>query len=63
MLSYGPPSTKTLELLWNGRSSLPEDLDSAVIKTLETVCSNSRLAKKYLLRDLPQQVAVRLTCP
>lgn len=62
-ITFGSVSEKTLELMWDGRSSLPEELDIAVIATLEMVCSNSRLAKKYLLRDLPQQVATRLECP
>jgi hypothetical protein len=61
-LSFGSASGKNLGLLWDGRSSLPEDLDTAVIGTLEMVCSNSRLAKRYLLRDLPRQVASRLEC-
>lgn len=59
-LSFG--SERRVELLWDGRSSLPPDLDTAVLVTLETLCSNSRRAKKYLFRDLPQQVARRLDC-
>lgn len=61
-LSFGSTSEKVIELLWDGHLSLPEELDTAVIGTLELVCSNSRLARKYLLRDLPQQVASRLEC-
>ena len=61
-ITFGSVSEKTFELMWDGQSSLPEELDIAVIATLEMVCSNSRLAKKYLLRDLPQQVASRLEC-
>jgi hypothetical protein len=62
-LSFGSTSGKSLGLLWDGRSSLPGDLDTAVMGTLEMVCSNSRLAKKYLFRDLPRQVTSRLDCP
>lgn len=61
-LSFGSPSDKTFGLLWDGQLSLPEELDTALMATLEAVCSNSRLAKKYLLRDLPSQVAGRLAC-
>lgn len=61
-LSVGAASDKSLGILWDGRSSLPEDLDVAVMATLEMVCSNSRLAKTYLLRDLPRQVTSRLEC-
>lgn len=62
-LSFGSTTGKSLGLLWDGRSDLPKDLDSAVMGTLEMVCANSRLAKRYLLRDLPQQVTRRLSCP
>lgn len=62
-LSFGSTAGKSLGLLWDGRSSLPEALDTAVMETLEMVCSNSRLAKRYLLRDLPRQVTSRLSCP
>jgi len=61
-LSFGPASGKNFGLLWDGRSSLPRDLDTAVMGTLEMVCSNSRLAKRYLFRDLPRQVTSRLEC-
>ncbi len=61
-LSFGSLSGRSFELLWDGRTALSNDLDTAVIRTLETFCSNSRLAKKYLLRDLPQEVARRLDC-
>lgn len=61
-LSFGPPSGRSLQLLWDGRSTLPEDLDTAVIETLEMACSNSRRARRSLLRDLPPQVARRLDC-
>lgn len=62
-LSFGSTAGKSLGLLWDGRSSLPKDLDTAVMGILEMVCSNSRLAKRYLLRDLPRQVTSRLDCP
>ena len=61
-LLYGSPSEKTVGILWDGQLSLPKEIDTAVMATLELVCSNSRLAKRYLLRDLPQQVASRLEC-
>jgi hypothetical protein len=61
-LSFGSTSERLVQLLWDGRSRLPPELESAVIGTLKTMCSNSRRAKKYLLRDLPQQVAGRLDC-
>lgn len=61
-LSFGSPEQTSIELLWDGTRSLPKDLDTAVIGTLEVVCSNSRLAKGYLLRGLPRQVADRLEC-
>jgi hypothetical protein len=61
-LLFGSASGQSLGLLWDGRSSLPKDLDTAVMGTLEMVCSSSRLAKKYLLRDLPREVASRLEC-
>jgi hypothetical protein len=61
-LSFGATSGRTIGLLWDGQRSLPEDLDTAVFAILESACSNSRLARKYLLRDLPQQVANRLEC-
>lgn len=61
-LSFGSTSERRVQLLWDGRSSLPPDLETAVIGTLETMCSNSRRARKYLLRDLPQQVTGRLDC-
>lgn len=62
LLTFGSTSGKSLGLLWDGHSRLPKDLDTAVIGTLEMACSNSRLAKRYLLRDLPPQVANRLEC-
>jgi len=61
-LSFGSASGKSLGLLWDGQVSLPGDLDTAVLGTLELVCSNSRLAKRYLFRDLPRQVTSRLEC-
>ncbi len=61
-LSFGAPSGKTVGLLWDGRSTLPPDLDTAVLETLEMVCSSSRRARKYLLRDLPPEVSGRLEC-
>ncbi len=61
-LEFGPASGKSVGLLWDYQLSLPEEFDTAVIGTLELACSNSRLAKKYLLRGLPQQVASRLEC-
>ena len=61
-LTFGPASGKSLGLLWDGQSSLPGDLDTAVMGTLEMVCSNSRPARRYLLRDLPRQVSSRLQC-
>lgn len=61
-LSFGSTSGKTVGLLWDARSRLPEELDTAVMGTLEMVCSNSRRAKRYLLRDLPRQVTSRLEC-
>lgn len=61
-LSFRSASGKSLGLLWDGRASLQQDLDTAVMGTLEMACSNSRLAKRYLLRDLPRQVTSRLEC-
>lgn len=61
-LSFGSTSAKTVGLLWDARSRLPEALDAAVMATLELVCSNSRRAKRYLLRGLPRQVTERLEC-
>lgn len=61
-LSAGPASDKHLELLWDGRQRLPEELETAVISTLELICTHSRLAKKYLLEGLPEEVATRLDC-
>lgn len=61
-LSFGSTAGKSLGLLWDFQSSLPKELDTAVMRTLEMVCSNSRLAKRYLLRDLPRQVTSRLNC-
>lgn len=60
--SFGSLSERSVGLLWDGQLSLPEDLDTAVIGTLEVACSNSRLAKEYLLRGLPREVADRLEC-
>lgn len=62
LLTFGSTSGKSLGLLWDGQLGLPKELDTAVIGTLEMACSNSRLAKRYLLRDLPPQVASRLEC-
>lgn len=62
-LSFGSASRKNLRLMWDGESSLPEDLDGPVMALLEMVCSNSRLARRYLLRDLPRSVTSRLECP
>ena len=61
--SFGSPAERSFGLLWDGQLGLPEDLDTAVIGTLEVICSNSRLAKKRLLGGLPRQVADRLECP
>ena len=61
--TFGSPAEKSFGLLWDGQLRLPEDLDTAVISTLEAICSNSRLAKKRLLGGLPRQVADRLECP
>lgn len=61
-LTFGSTSGKTLALVWDGQLSLPGELDTAVIGTLEMVCSNSRLAKRYLFRDLPREVTSRLEC-
>lgn len=61
-LSFGSTSGKTLGLLWDCQSRLPQELDTAVMGTLEMMCSNSRLARKYLFRDLPRQVTGRLEC-
>lgn len=61
-LSFGSTSERLVQLMWDGRRSLPPELETAVLVTLETMCSNSLRAKKYLLRDLPQQVADRLDC-
>ena len=52
----GSTSGRTIGLLWDFRSSLPKSFDTAVMGTLKVVCSNSRLARKYLLRDLPRSV-------
>lgn len=61
-LSFDSASERRVQLLWDGRAGLPPELDAAVIGTLETMCSNSRRAKKYMLRDLPQRIADRLDC-
>jgi hypothetical protein len=61
-LQFGPLSDKNLGVLWDGESPLPADVETAVMATLELMCSNSRVAKRRLLRDLPQQVAIRLKC-
>jgi hypothetical protein len=60
-LTFGSIETN-LGLLWDGQSSLPEDLDAAVMRTLEMFCSNGRKARKILHRDLPQQLVARLEC-
>ena len=51
--SFGLPAERSFGLLWDGELSLPEDLDTAVIGTLEVICSNSRLAKKRLSGPAP----------
>lgn len=61
-LSFDSASERRVQLLWDGRAGIPPDLDAAVIGTLETMCSHSRRAKKYMLRDLPPQIADRLDC-
>jgi hypothetical protein len=61
-VSFGSPAGESVGLMWDGRTSLPASLDTAVMATLELFCSSSRRADKYLLRDLPQQVARRLEC-
>lgn len=53
-------SGKIVQLLWDGQSRLPQDLDRAVMGTLELMYSKNRLAKRYLLRDLPPQATSRL---
>jgi hypothetical protein len=58
----GSTSTKTIGLLWDFWSSPPKDLYTAVMATLEVICSESRLARKYLLRDLPRPVFDQLEC-
>jgi hypothetical protein len=60
-ITFYSTSGKSASLLWDG-SPLPEKLDPAVIGTLETMCSNSNWARKFLLRDLPAEVASRLEC-
>ena len=60
-LSFGSAESR-FGLLWDGQSYLAEDLDAAVMRTLEMVCSNGRNARKILLRDLPAQVVARLEC-
>lgn len=61
-LQFGPLADPRLGVLWDGRSTLSTDLEAAVMATLELMCSNSRLAERYLLRDLPREVASRLEC-
>lgn len=61
-LQFGPQSGKNLGVLWDGESLLSQELETAVMATLEMMCSNSRLAKRYLLHDLPRQLADRLEC-
>jgi hypothetical protein len=61
-VSFGTLSGESVGLMWDGKSSLPPSLDAAVMATLELFCSSSRRADKYLLRDLPPQVASRLEC-
>ena len=54
-------SGRRIDLLWDG-TDLPPELDTPVMSTLETVCSNSRLGRGYLLRNLPARVSGRLKC-
>ena len=61
-VTFGTPFGPTLQLLWDGRTRLPEDVENAVLKTLDAGCANSGLARKYLLRDLPPEVSSRLKC-
>ena len=61
-LTVGPTTGKRVDILWDGRSRLPDALDAAILVTLDTFCSHSRAAKRSLLRDLPRQVAERLEC-
>jgi hypothetical protein len=61
-VSVVSPSGKNLGLMWDGRTRLSKSLDDAVMGTLEVFCSNSRLAERYLRRDLPQETSSRLQC-
>jgi hypothetical protein len=59
-LWFGSTSGQSVWVLWDGQSTLPKDLDSAVMGTLELMRSKNGLAKKYLSRNLPPQVSHRL---
>jgi hypothetical protein len=60
-LSFGSPLSDNVGLLWDGRSNLPDDLDKAVVATLELLCSTNRTAREQLLHGLPQ-LSGRLEC-
>ena len=60
-LSFGSPLSDNVGLLWDGRSTLPEGLDTAVMATLELICSSNRMARDQLLHGLPQ-LRGRLGC-
>jgi hypothetical protein len=55
-------SGKSVQVWWDGRSQLADSIRAKVLGTLELVCSNSDRARKYLLRDLPPEVASQLVC-
>lgn len=60
-LSFGAKGAN-LQLLWDGKAKLPDDLDQAIIATMDLVCDRSHLAKSYLSRSLPEEVSSRLEC-
>jgi hypothetical protein len=55
-------SGKSILVLWDGRSHLADSVKARLMDTLERVCSSSERARKYLLRDLPREVAGELDC-
>ena len=60
-LRLNSPFGKNVAILWDG-SPLSTTIGSPVIRTLEIACSTSPRARKYLVRDLPQQVSSVLKC-
>jgi hypothetical protein len=55
-------SVKRVDLLWDGFTPLPPELDTAVMRTLQIACSHSRVARGDLVRNLPRQLSDRVEC-